>query len=112
MAFAPPQEYLMNAGRGVSYGAGIPADLLHHQPGNAMSRLAYGQPPVGLYAQNQPLPAGQSKAGVSWGGELPPPREPGFWQLPQQESRAGTGSPAEQRGFLLGSLQAPPGAWH
>lgn len=103
----------MNAGRGVSYGAGIPADLLHHQPGNAMSRLAYGQPPVGLYAQNQPLPAGQSKADVSWGGDLPPLRA---WILAASPagppSRAGTGSPAEQRGFPLGSLQAPPGSWH
>uniref|UniRef100_A0A803SRS9 Mediator complex subunit 12 n=1 Tax=Anolis carolinensis TaxID=28377 RepID=A0A803SRS9_ANOCA len=26
---------------------------------NSMSRLAYGQSPVGLYAQNQPLPAGE-----------------------------------------------------
>lgn len=36
----------------------MPADLMHHQAGNSMSRLAYGQSPVGLYAQNQPLPAG------------------------------------------------------
>lgn len=37
----------------------MPTDLLHHQPGSTMSRLAYGQSPVGLYAQNQPLPAGR-----------------------------------------------------
>uniref|UniRef100_A0A8D2IZQ1 Mediator complex subunit 12 n=1 Tax=Varanus komodoensis TaxID=61221 RepID=A0A8D2IZQ1_VARKO len=30
--------------------------------GNSMSRLAYGQSSVGLYAQNQPLPAGESVA--------------------------------------------------
>lgn len=37
----------------------MPTDLLHHQSGSTMSRLAYGQSPVGLYAQNQPLPAGR-----------------------------------------------------
>lgn len=75
----------MNAVRGVSYGTSIPTDLLHHQPGNSMSRLAYGQPPVGLYAQNQPLPAGQSKSGISSrSGTLCSLPEPGFWRLPQQ----------------------------
>uniref|UniRef100_A0A670KMW4 Mediator complex subunit 12 n=1 Tax=Podarcis muralis TaxID=64176 RepID=A0A670KMW4_PODMU len=29
--------------------------------GNPMSRLAYGQSPMGLYAQNQPLPAGEPR---------------------------------------------------
>uniref|UniRef100_A0A8D2IWC6 Mediator complex subunit 12 n=1 Tax=Varanus komodoensis TaxID=61221 RepID=A0A8D2IWC6_VARKO len=61
---SPPfslQDYL-STGRGVSYGAGMPTDLLHHQAGNSMSRLAYGQSSVGLYAQNQPLPAGESVA--------------------------------------------------
>uniref|UniRef100_A0A8C5S4Z7 Mediator complex subunit 12 n=1 Tax=Laticauda laticaudata TaxID=8630 RepID=A0A8C5S4Z7_LATLA len=48
------------------------------RPGNSMSRLAYGQPPVGLYAQNQPLPAGQSRSGLSLGkGALCPLLEPG-----------------------------------
>ncbi|KAL7979597.1 hypothetical protein Chor_004755 [Crotalus horridus] len=82
------EEYLMNAGRGVSYGAGIPADLLHHQPGNAMSRLAYGQPPVGLYAQNQPLPAGGPRLDTSYRpvrmpiGKLVPNRLPYAGVLP------------------------------
>uniref|UniRef100_A0A803SZV2 Mediator complex subunit 12 n=1 Tax=Anolis carolinensis TaxID=28377 RepID=A0A803SZV2_ANOCA len=30
-----------------------------NETANSMSRLAYGQSPVGLYAQNQPLPAGE-----------------------------------------------------
>lgn len=50
---------MLGPSRGVSYGVGMPTDLLHHQPGSTMSRLAYGQSPVGLYAQNQPLPAGR-----------------------------------------------------
>lgn len=50
---------MLGPSRGVSYGVGMPTDLLHHQSGSTMSRLAYGQSPVGLYAQNQPLPAGR-----------------------------------------------------
>lgn len=53
------QDFVLGPSRGVSYGVGMPTDLLHHQSGSTMSRLAYGQSPVGLYAQNQPLPAGR-----------------------------------------------------
>lgn len=49
----------MSTGRGVSYAGGMATELMHHPAGNTMSRLAYGQSPVGLYAQNQPLPAGE-----------------------------------------------------
>lgn len=55
------QDYMMSTSRGVSYAGSMPTELLHHQPGNSMSRLAFGQSPVGLYAQNQPLPAGKSE---------------------------------------------------
>lgn len=53
------QDFVLGPSRGVSYGVGMPTELLHHQAGSTMSRLAYGQSPVGLYAQNQPLPAGR-----------------------------------------------------
>lgn len=101
----------MNAVRGVSYGAGIPTDLLHHQPGNSMSRLAYGQPPVGLYAQNQPLPAGQS--GVSSGaGTLCPLPESGFWRLPQQsQDREPSGAEGLPVGLPATSLRASGAGW-
>lgn len=63
MVFLTPffslQDFVLGPSRGVSYGVGMPTDLLHHQAGSTMSRLAYGQSPVGLYAQNQPLPAGR-----------------------------------------------------
>uniref|UniRef100_A0A8C6XN37 Mediator complex subunit 12 n=1 Tax=Naja naja TaxID=35670 RepID=A0A8C6XN37_NAJNA len=75
-----------------------PASKSEVSPGNSMSRLAYGQPPVGLYAQNQPLPAGQSRFSLPSGegalSELPvglPPaslgaaawgRAVGPWPLP------------------------------
>uniref|UniRef100_A0A4W3I9L6 Mediator complex subunit 12 n=1 Tax=Callorhinchus milii TaxID=7868 RepID=A0A4W3I9L6_CALMI len=39
------------------YGGGVPADLLSHPPSNLYGRLPY-QGSVGIYAQNQPLPAG------------------------------------------------------
>lgn len=58
-AFFSLQDFVLGPSRGVSYGVGMPTDLLHHQAGSTMSRLAYGQSPVGLYAQNQPLPAGR-----------------------------------------------------
>lgn len=58
---------MLGPSRGVSYGVGMPTDLLHHQPGSTMSRLAYGQSPVGLYAQNQPLPAGRCAGEVRVG---------------------------------------------
>uniref|UniRef100_A0A670KMT6 Mediator complex subunit 12 n=1 Tax=Podarcis muralis TaxID=64176 RepID=A0A670KMT6_PODMU len=60
------EDYMMSTGRGVSYGSGMPTDLLHHQTGNPMSRLAYGQSPMGLYAQNQPLPAGGPRLDTSY----------------------------------------------
>lgn len=56
---------MLGPSRGVSYGVGMPTDLLHHQSGSTMSRLAYGQSPVGLYAQNQPLPAGRCTGEVT-----------------------------------------------
>uniref|UniRef100_A0A674KHK9 Mediator complex subunit 12 n=1 Tax=Terrapene triunguis TaxID=2587831 RepID=A0A674KHK9_9SAUR len=59
-------DFVLGPGRGVSYGVGMPADLMHHQAGNSMSRLAYGQSPVGLYAQNQPLPAGGPRLDTSY----------------------------------------------
>lgn len=59
------QDFVLGPSRGVSYGVGMPTDLLHHQSGSTMSRLAYGQSPVGLYAQNQPLPAGRCTGEVS-----------------------------------------------
>uniref|UniRef100_A0A674KJC0 Mediator complex subunit 12 n=1 Tax=Terrapene triunguis TaxID=2587831 RepID=A0A674KJC0_9SAUR len=60
------EDFVLGPGRGVSYGVGMPADLMHHQAGNSMSRLAYGQSPVGLYAQNQPLPAGGPRLDTSY----------------------------------------------
>uniref|UniRef100_A0A8C9EYF7 Mediator complex subunit 12 n=1 Tax=Pavo cristatus TaxID=9049 RepID=A0A8C9EYF7_PAVCR len=60
------EDFVLGPSRGVSYGVGMPTDLLHHQAGSTMSRLAYGQSPVGLYAQNQPLPAGGPRLDTSY----------------------------------------------
>ncbi|KAI1234746.1 hypothetical protein IHE44_0003123 [Lamprotornis superbus] len=60
------EDFVLGPSRGVSYGVGMPTDLLHHQSGSTMSRLAYGQSPVGLYAQNQPLPAGGPRLDTSY----------------------------------------------
>uniref|UniRef100_A0A8D2IYW1 Mediator complex subunit 12 n=1 Tax=Varanus komodoensis TaxID=61221 RepID=A0A8D2IYW1_VARKO len=90
---ASKNEDYLSTGRGVSYGAGMPTDLLHHQAGNSMSRLAYGQSSVGLYAQNQPLPAGGPRLDTSYRpvrmpiGKLVPSRPPYTGVLP-----AGMGS--------------------
>lgn len=65
----------MSSGRGVSYPGGMATELLHHPAGNSMARLAYGQSPVGLYAQNQPLPAGEWAA--QQGAPPQPPPLPG-----------------------------------
>uniref|UniRef100_A0A803TCG9 Mediator complex subunit 12 n=1 Tax=Anolis carolinensis TaxID=28377 RepID=A0A803TCG9_ANOCA len=87
------EDYMMAAGRGVPYGGGMPADLLHHQTANSMSRLAYGQSPVGLYAQNQPLPAGGPRLDTSYRpvrmpqiGKLVPSRPPYTGVLPTSMS--------------------------
>ncbi|KAH0630773.1 hypothetical protein JD844_003966 [Phrynosoma platyrhinos] len=80
-------DYMITTGRGGSYGGGMPGDLLHHQTANSMSRLAYS--PVGLYAQNQPLPAGGPRLDTSYRpvrmpqiGKLVPSRPPYTGVLP------------------------------
>nr|XP_033799825.1 mediator of RNA polymerase II transcription subunit 12 [Geotrypetes seraphini] len=65
------EEFVMGPGRGVSYGVAMTADIMHHQPTNSMARLGYGQQAVGLYAQNQPLPAGGPRLDTCRPGRMP-----------------------------------------
>jgi hypothetical protein len=56
---APTQDYGMGPGRSGPYGVTVPPDLLHHANPGSMSHLSYRQGSIGLYTQNQPLPAGE-----------------------------------------------------
>ena len=48
----------MGPGRSGPYGVTVPPDLLHHANPSSISHLSYRQSSIGLYTQNQPLPAG------------------------------------------------------
>ncbi|EGW02957.1 Mediator of RNA polymerase II transcription subunit 12 [Cricetulus griseus] len=52
------QDYGMGPGRSGPYGVTVPPDLLHHANPGSISHLNYRQNSLGLYTQNQPLPAG------------------------------------------------------
>lgn len=49
----------MGPGRSGPYGVTVPPDLLHHANPGSISHLNYRQNSLGLYTQNQPLPAGK-----------------------------------------------------
>lgn len=49
----------MGPGRSGPYGVTVPPDLLHHANPGSISHLSYRQGSMGLYTQNQPLPAGE-----------------------------------------------------
>lgn len=49
----------MGPGRSGPYGVTVPPDLLHHANPGSISHLSYRQGSIGLYTQNQPLPAGE-----------------------------------------------------
>lgn len=53
------QDYGMGSGRSGPYGVTVPPDLLHHPNPGSISHLSYRQGSIGLYTQNQPLPAGE-----------------------------------------------------
>ncbi|KPP79951.1 mediator of RNA polymerase II transcription subunit 12-like [Scleropages formosus] len=50
-------DYVPSAPR-LPFGPGMPPELLPPQQGLTYNRMAYGQQQIGIYAQNQPLPAG------------------------------------------------------
>lgn len=51
----------MGPGRSGPYGVTVPPDLLHHANPGSISHLSYRQGSIGLYTQNQPLPAGEGQ---------------------------------------------------
>lgn len=51
----------MGPGRSGPYGVTVPPDLLHHANPSSISHLSYRQGSIGLYTQNQPLPAGECR---------------------------------------------------
>ncbi|XP_037677391.1 mediator of RNA polymerase II transcription subunit 12 isoform X2 [Choloepus didactylus] len=52
------EDYGMGPSRSGPYGVTVPTDLLHHPNSGSISHLSYRQGSIGLYTQNQPLPAG------------------------------------------------------
>nr|XP_023688070.1 mediator of RNA polymerase II transcription subunit 12 isoform X2 [Paramormyrops kingsleyae] len=76
------EDYVMSTARG-SYVNTMPTDLLHNQPGHHYNRMAYSHQPMGIYPQNQPLPAGGPRLETSYRpprnismGKLVPTRPP------------------------------------
>uniref|UniRef100_A0A673XZI2 Mediator complex subunit 12 n=1 Tax=Salmo trutta TaxID=8032 RepID=A0A673XZI2_SALTR len=57
--FSSLQDYVTRTQGGVQYGTCIPPDPLMSQQAHPYSRIGYNQQPMGMYAQNQPLPPGQ-----------------------------------------------------
>ncbi|ELW68002.1 Mediator of RNA polymerase II transcription subunit 12 [Tupaia chinensis] len=62
-AHSPPssvstQDYGMGPARSGPYGVTVPQDLLHHANPSSLPHINYRQSSMGLYTQNQPLPAG------------------------------------------------------
>ncbi|XP_026305657.1 mediator of RNA polymerase II transcription subunit 12-like isoform X4 [Piliocolobus tephrosceles] len=55
---AKTEDYGMGPGRSGPYGVTVPPDLLHHPNPGSITHLNYRQGSIGLYTQNQPLPAG------------------------------------------------------
>lgn len=53
------QDFVNRAAGGATYGPSMPPELMQ----NPYGRLAYGQPTMNMYTQNQPLPPGQSGSG-------------------------------------------------
>lgn len=50
----------MGPGRSGPYGVTVPPDLLHHTNPGSIPHINYRtNNPIGLYTQNQPLPAGE-----------------------------------------------------
>uniref|UniRef100_A0A673XYW3 Mediator complex subunit 12 n=1 Tax=Salmo trutta TaxID=8032 RepID=A0A673XYW3_SALTR len=52
------EDYVTRTQGGVQYGTCIPPDPLMSQQAHPYSRIGYNQQPMGMYAQNQPLPPG------------------------------------------------------
>lgn len=64
----------MGPGRSGPYGVTVPPDLLHHTNPASITHVSYRQGPIGLYTQNQPLPAGgcqPRKEGLPPGSSCP-----------------------------------------
>ena len=53
------QDFVSRTPSGVPYGPGMQPDLMMGQQNHPYARMGYGQQPIGIYAQNQPLPPGQ-----------------------------------------------------
>ena len=55
---SPTQDFVSRTPSGGPYVPGMQPDLMMSQQ-NPYARMGYGQQPIGIYAQNQPLPPGQ-----------------------------------------------------
>lgn len=53
------QDYVNRSTGVVAYGTNMPPELMQNHP---YGRLPYGQQPMSIYTQNQPLPPGEHPA--------------------------------------------------
>ncbi|XP_078403088.1 mediator of RNA polymerase II transcription subunit 12 isoform X3 [Cetorhinus maximus] len=97
------QDLPSNAHRMPAYGGGVPTDLIPHQTGNHYTRLPYGQPSVGIYTQNQPLPAGGPRLDTIPYRSVRPP----FSKIMQNRPPYSTVMP-HMGGMMDPSLYKPP----
>ncbi|MBN3270456.1 MED12 polymerase, partial [Polyodon spathula] len=109
------EDYGANTQRGLTYGGGMPPDLVHAQPGHPFNRMGYVQPPMGMYTQNQPLPAGGPRLDTTYRpsrtismGKLMPNRPPYPGMMPGMPGTMAGMMGLDQQQYKMGPYKQPP----